>query len=76
MMEYEDKVSDVDKVVSGNMNNLPDNDASDIEDDGIAEFKDIDSNILYPSIIFNRKQFIFTVIVYRKLVVFAFIGHN
>ena len=66
-MKHEDKVDDMDQ---------PDNDASDIEDDGIVEFKDIDSNILYPFIIFNRKQLIFTVNMSRKLVVLAFIGHN
>ena len=76
VMKHEDEVNDVEEVISENMNNQPDNDASDIEDDGIVEFKDINSNILYPSIIFNHKQFIFSVIVYRKLVVFAFIGHN
>ena len=74
-MEYEDEVSDVDEVVSGNMNNLPDSDVFDIEDDGIAEYKNNDNYILYPSLIPNSEQFIFTVFVYKKLG-FASIGHD
>ena len=74
-MEHEDEVSDVDEVISENMNNLPDSDVFDIEDDGIAEYKNNGNYILYPSLIFNSEQFVFTVFVYKKLG-FAPIGHD
>ena len=74
-MEHEDEVSDVDKVISGNMNNLPDSDVFDIEDDRIAEYKNNGNNILYPSLISNSEQFVFTVFVYKKLG-FASIRHD
>ena len=74
-MEHEDEVSDVDEVIGGNMSNLPDSDVFDIEKDGIAEYKNNDNHILYPSIIPNREQFIFAVFVYKKLG-FASIRHD
>ena len=74
-MEHEDEVSDVDEVISENMNNQPDSDVSGIKDDGIAEYKNNGNNILYPSLIFNSEQFVFTVFVYKKLG-FAPIGHD
>ena len=76
VMKHENEVRDMEEVISENMNNQPDSDVSVIEDDGILEFKDIDSNILYPFIIFNHEQLILTVNMFRKLVVLAFIGHD
>ena len=55
-MEHEDEVSDVDEVISENMTNQPDGDVSGIEDDGIAEYKNNGTNILYPSLIFNSES--------------------
>ena len=74
-MEHEDIVSDVDEVISENVNNQLDSDVSDIEDDGIAEHKYNGTNLLYPSLISNSEQFVFTVFVYKKLG-FAPIGHD
>ena len=76
VMKHVDKVKDMEEVISGNVNDQHDSDVSVIEDDGILEFKDIDSNILYPFIIFNHEQLILTVNMFRKLVVLAFIGHD
>ena len=50
-------------------------DVADIKDDGIAENKYNGTNLLFPSLISNSEQFVFIVIVYKKLV-FAPIGHD
>ena len=74
-MQHEDIVSDVDKVHSENMNYKLDGNNADIKDDGIAKSKYNGTNLLFPSLISNSEQFVFIVIVYKKLV-FAPIGHG
>ena len=74
-MEHEDIVSDMDKVNRENVINRLDSDVADIKDDGIAENKYNDTNFLFPSLISNSEQFVFTVFVYKKLG-FPPIGHD
>ena len=51
----------MEKEISGKVKDQHDSDVSGFKDDGNIEFKDICNNLLYPFIIFNRKQLIFTV---------------
>ena len=74
-MEHEDIVSDVDKGNSENVNNKLDCDNADIEDDGIDKSKYNGTNLPFPSLNSNSEQSGFIVIV-RKILVFAPIGHG